>query len=213
MNTFRKPPLQLSFSTWPQTAAVCDKYNPSVSFCPRRFSLSTGGAVSYSSPLLALCYPLPPCLALCFAIPCLQHLHCAVLSFATMLAVIALCFAFPPYHAIPLVAVLCFPSVLCSATMSFSTQLYHRWRGRWPAAACTPPPSPDVTLTITLHSGLCNVTVHMHTVHTMCTAQCTAALDAGQCNHEALHAVHSQGGGSHFQSWPNYRQHIEGGDR
>ena len=159
MNMFRKPPLQLSFSTWPQTAAVCDKYNPSVSFCPRRFSLSTGGAVSYSSPLLALCYPL------------LAVVHCAVLSLATMLAVLALFYAFPPYHAIPLVAVLCFSSVLCSATMSFSTQLYHRWRGRWPAAACTPPPSPDVTLTIALHSGLCIVTVHAHCAHHVHSAQ------------------------------------------
>ena len=83
MNTFRKPPLQLSFSTWPQTAAVCDKYNPSVSFCPRRFSLSTGGAVSYSSPLLALCYPLLA--ALCFAIPCHHACSaCTVLCFPTI---------------------------------------------------------------------------------------------------------------------------------
>ena len=151
--------------------------------------------MSYSSPLLALCYPL------------LAVVHCAVLSFATMLAVIALCFAFPPYHAIPLVAVLCFSSMLCSATMSFSTQLYHRWRGRWPAAACTPPPSPDVTLTITQWA------LHCNSACTLCTpcAQCTAALDAGQCFHETLHAVRSQGGGSHFQSWPNYRQHHRGG--
>ena len=185
MNTFRKPPLQLSFSTWPQTAVVCDKYNPSVSFCPRRFSLSTGGAVSYSSPLLALCYPL--------------------------LAVLALCFAFPPYYAIPLVAIALYAFPPCSTTLSFATKLYHRWRGRWPAAACTPPPSPDVTLTITQWALQCNSA--LHTVHTMCTAQSTAALDAGQCNHEALHAVRSQGGGSHFQSWPNYRQHHRGGDR
>ena len=127
MNTFRKPPLQLSFSTWPQTAAVCDKYNPSVSFCPRRFSLSTGGAVSYSSPLLALCYPLLA--ALCFAIPCHHSCStCTVLSLACSTCTV-LCFpTMPCYSAggssmLFLRALLCYDELFHPALPSVARQM------------------------------------------------------------------------------------------